>query len=262
MIPSSLLVDQHTLAQFQHMDPVVSRYRELFALLDWQCVPEPQIPASRPGRRPHPKRAYLKALLIKGWEQYDSCTQLRHFLLEHPLLVLEIGFRLHLDEQHPYGFDLERSVLGARCLREKQRTFDQTLLHQLFVQTVHALQGEIPGLGETVAVDVKHIYAWVQANNPRVSMADRYSKDHQPKGDPDCRVGVKSSTNQVQPDGSKKERKEYLWGYGSGLVSALLPEYGDIVLAEYTQPFNETDVTYYHPLYQQLVATLGFRPAM
>jgi hypothetical protein len=51
-----------------------------------------------------------------------------------------------------------------------------------------------------------------------------------------------------QPDGSTKEDKEWIWGYGSGIVSAILPEYGDLILAEYTQPFNENDVTYYHPL--------------
>src|SRR6266581_1420111 len=33
------------------------------------------------------------------------------------------------------------------------------------------------------------------------------------KNNPNCRVGVKSSTNQDQADGSKKERKQYLWGF-------------------------------------------------
>jgi hypothetical protein len=54
--------------------------------------------------------------------------------------------------------------------------------------------------------------------------------------------------------------KEYLWGYGTGLVSATDPRYGDVVLAEMTQPFHAQDITYYQPLYQQTVATLGARP--
>jgi hypothetical protein len=91
-------------------------------------------------------------------------------------------------------------------------------------------------------------------------MLDRYCKDCQPAGDPDCRVGVKRSTNQEQPDGSTKERKEYLWGSGSGVVSAITAAYGDVVLAEFTQPFNENDVTYYRPLYLQTLAVLGFFP--
>ena len=89
---------------------------------------------------------------------------------------------------------------------------------------------EIPGLGEVVAIDVKHQYAWVRENNLRESIKDRFCKERQPRGDRDCRVGVKSSTNQEQPDGSTKERKEYLWGSGSGIATATTPDYGDVVV--------------------------------
>ena len=123
-----------------------------------------------------------------------------------------------------------------------------------------ALLQEIPGLGETVAVDVKHIYAWVQENNPKAYVTTRFDPERQPRGDRDCRLGVKRSTNQEQPDGTSKARKEYVWGYGTGVVAATDPRYGDVVLAEYTQPFNQTDPTYYRPLYQRTVETLGFRP--
>jgi hypothetical protein len=134
------------------------------------------------------------------------------------------------------------------------------VLSDLLQQTVHALQGEISGLGEVIAIDVKHIYAWVRENNPRESIRDRFTKENQPKGDPDCRVGGKTSTNQVQPDGSKKEHTEYLWGYGTGVVAATSPVYGDVVLAEYTQPFNQTDVTYYPELYRRTAFALGQYP--
>jgi hypothetical protein len=66
--------------------------------------------------------------------------------------------------------------------------------------------------------------------------SERYNPDHQPKGDPDCKLGVKRSTNKEQPDGSTKKEKEYLWGYGSGVASATIPEYGDVILGEYTLP--------------------------
>jgi hypothetical protein len=36
--------------------------------------------------------------------------------------------------------------------------------------------------------------------------------------------------------------------------------YGDLILAEYTQPFNENDITYFRSLYIPVVATLGFFP--
>jgi hypothetical protein len=111
-----------------------------------------------------------------------------------------------------------------------------------------------------VAFDVTSIYAWVQENNPRAYVKDRYDKAHQPQGDPDCRVGVKRSTNKEQPDGSTKEEQEYLWGYGSGVASATIPDYGDVVIAEFTLPFNENDITYFVPLYLRTVATLSFFP--
>lgn len=55
-------------------------------------------------------------------------------------------------------------------------------------------------------------------------------------------------------------KKEYLWGYGSGVSAATIGGYGDVVLAEYTHPFNEGDITYYSALYYQTVFNLGFFP--
>jgi len=125
---------------------------------------------------------------------------------------------------------------------------------------VPALQEEIPGLGETVAFDVKHIYAWVKENNQRAYVTDRYDKTQRLVGDPDCRLGVKRSTNQGQPEGSTKEKKEVSGGYGSGVAAATTPDYGDLVLAEYTQPFNEADVTYFRPRYHRTVGALNQYP--
>ncbi len=138
-------------------------------------------------------------------------------------------------------------------LRQKLRTFDQNLLQALLAATVADLQEEIPGLGETVAFDVKHIFAWVRENNPNVYVKGRFDVTHIPKGDPDCRLGVKKSSNQVQPDGSKNVKKVSLFGYGTGVAACTDPVYGEVVLAEYTLPFNRADVTYYLPLYQRTV---------
>ena len=260
IIPESQLFDQRTMHVLIEHDATVQRYRALFALLDWRVVPEPSPDPSRPGKRPHPPSAYIKALLIKLTEGYQSCTQLRRFLIEHPLLVLELSFRPVLNVELPYGFDVQRTVPSARWFTQQQRTLDHRLLKALFAATVQALLEEIPGLGETVAYDVKHIYAWVRENNPREHIKDRFCKERQPKGDRDCRVGVKTSSNQEQPDGSTKEVKEYLWGYGSGIAAATVADYGDVVLAEGTLPFNEADVTHFPALYIQTVAHLGFFP--
>jgi hypothetical protein len=204
-------------------DALVQRYRTLFALLDWTLVPEPALDPSRPGKRPHPQCAYIKALLLKVEEGLTTCTRLRRFLLEHPLLVLELGFRPVLDVSQPYGFDLQRTVPSARWLREKQRTLEQAVLQDLLLQTVAALRQEIPGLGEVVAFDVTHIYAWVRENNPRVYVKGIFDVTHIPKGDPDCRLGVKKSSNQVQPDGTTKEKRKVFSAMARGSPPVPIP---------------------------------------
>lgn len=159
MIPHSDLFDQSTLAKMIQHDALVQRYRRFFALLDWQPIQQWQAQRSTRGRPPHPESAYLKALLVKLCEGKPYVTQLRPYLLEHPLLVLELHFLPVLDPTQPYGFDVERTVPHVRWLREKQRTLAPRLLEALLHATVAALQQEIPGLGEVIAVDVKHIYA-------------------------------------------------------------------------------------------------------
>ena len=198
--------------------------------------------------------------MIKICEGKEYITHLRTFLLSHPLLVLEIGFRPVPDPAAPYGFDVEQTVPCARWLRHWQQHLDNGVLQDLLQQTVRALQAEIPGLGETVAFDVKHLYAWVAANNHKAYVPHRYDPAQQPSGDPDCRLGVKTSSNQLQPDGTTTQTKEYVWGYGSGVAAATDPRYGDVVLAEYTQPFNDVDSTYYHPLHARTVQVLGHAP--
>ena len=286
MIAPSFVFDQQTLAMLRELDPVVQSYRAFFALLNGTPFLSTEPCKRKRGEHGHPKIAYIKALLVKLCEGKDSIPKLRSYLLQHPLLVLELGFVPTLDPRAPYGFDIEATVPKERWLRHPQQHLDHRRLQDLFHHTVVDLQAEIPGLGETVAFDVTHIYAWVKQNNLRDYVTERFNPALQPSGDPDCRLGVKGSTNQqsaqdstkemptdetaprkrkkakassenaTQAQDGKKEQKEYLWGYGSGIVAATTPDYGDVVLAEHTQTFNENDVTYYHPLYRQLVAVM------
>lgn len=260
MIPSSTLFDQSTMTALLDHDPVVTDARAFFALLDWSVVERWEVKPSKRGRPAHPESAYLKAFLLRICHHIQYSTQLRAFLVAHPLLVIELGFRLVLDPTQPYGFDVERTLPTRYWLGEKLRHLDRHLLTDLLAGTVQALTDEIPGLGEVVAFDVKHLYAWVKENNPRVYVAERYDKTLIPVGDPDCRLGVKRSTNHEQPNGSTTKLKEYLWGYGSGVATATTPDYGDVVLAEYTQPFNEGDVTFFQPLSHQAALALGAFP--
>jgi hypothetical protein len=260
MIPASHLFDQSTMTQLLEHDPVVAEYRMLFSLFDWSLVEHRHEKRSSRGRPAHPESTYIKAFLVRINEGLIYTKQLRDYLVKHPLLVIELGFHLQLDPTAAYGFDVERTLPCRYWLTQKLRQFDQAVLQDLFHATVAALQEEIPALGEIVAFDVKHIYAWVKENNERVYVKDRYDKTHRLAGDPDCRLGVKRSSNQEQPDGTTSEKKEYVWGYGSGVAAATTAEYGDVVLAEYTQAFNENDVTYFRTLHERTVIALNQFP--
>jgi Transposase DDE domain len=253
MIPSSDLFDQSMISALLDHDPLIAEYRAFFSLFDWSVVDDWQAQRSVRGRPAHPESAYLKAFLIRQKEGFSYTTQLRRFLLKHPLLVIELGFHLVLDPSCPYGFDVEETLPCRYWFTQKLRLLDRSLLQDLLHATVRALMQEIPGLGEVVAFDVKHIFAWVRENNPHVYVEGPFNVTHLPKGDPDCRLGVKKSSNQEQPDGSKKEKKVSLFGYGTGVAACTDPVYGDVVLAEYTLPFNKADVTYYRPLFQRAV---------
>ena len=182
IIPISRQFDQPTLHNLIDADPVVQRYRALFALFDWSTSDPPR--KRGPGNPGHPKSAYFKALLVRIGEHLSSTPRWRNYLLDHPLLVLDLGFRPHLDLNAPNGFDVPKAVPCVRHLNDMLQWLDQNLLADLFAQTVQALQAEIPGLGEVVAYDVKHIYANVKENNPRVHMKDRSCKGRQPKVTP------------------------------------------------------------------------------
>jgi hypothetical protein len=53
---------------------------------------------------------------------------------------------------------------------------------------------------------------------------------------------------------------EFYWGYGSGTVVAKIPDYGEFVIAELTQTFDKSDVSYFFPLMQKTEQILGFQP--
>ena len=147
MIPSSEVFDQSTLAALLEHDPLLADYRAFFSLLDWSVVEDWQTHRSSRGRPAHPESAYLKAFLLRIREGLLYTTQLRRFLLRHPLLVIELGFRLVLDPNAPYGFDVERTLPCEFWLREKLRSFDPALLQALLQSTVRALQARDPWSG-------------------------------------------------------------------------------------------------------------------
>ena len=137
------------------------------------------------------------------------------------------------------------------------------------------LRTEVDDFGHCISLDTKHIIiiAWVEENNPKAYVEDRYNKDKPPKGDPDCRLGCKRRHNQrassKEPPPTPTRNPlpantvsvgEFYWGYASGVVATKVPGWGEFVLAELTQPFDQPDVSYFFPLMADVERRLGFRP--
>jgi hypothetical protein len=108
MIPDPHPLDQHIVSQWHEADLVVQDYRAFFAHLDWSQLDDASLAPSTRG--PHPKSAYVKAFLIAIREGHRHRTDLRAFLVRHPWLVLEIGFRPVTDTP-----DAAASPLWLRC---------------------------------------------------------------------------------------------------------------------------------------------------
>ncbi len=262
---------------------VARRYLDLLGPLDWEHFPERDPHRPWPGPQPQPRAPYVAAFLVKLEEQKRYMSDLREFLVEHPALAWVLGFPLVASDRFAYGFDVEASLSCPRHFSRVLRTLPPSPLQFLLDSTVKLLQADLPhgmGLGEAISLDTKHVIAWVKENNPKAYVKDRYDKDKQPQGDPDCRLGCKRKHN-VGADATPSAEApppvvhaprtdavpattvkigEYYWGYASGVVATKVPGWGEFVLAELTQPFDHSDDSYFFPLLRATERRLGRRP--
>ena len=241
--------------------PTAMRYWRLLSPLDWQRLP------TRPTSPHHyqptiPYTAFLAANLVKLDQQLVSMGRLRQFLAEHP------------ESQSVLGFPDPKNLPTARHFTRMLRTVPNDLCQLLLDDTVRLLRDEATALnlpfGEIISLHTKNILAWVKENNLKAYFRKpRFDKTDQPKGDPDCKLGCKRKRNLRLPPATPQTDPipahginigEYYWGYGSGIVVTKLHDWGEVVLAELTQPFDRSDVSYFFPLMAQVERRLGQKP--
>lgn len=274
-----------SLPPFVQASPVALHYLAWLGRLDWQHFPERpgQTAQSQGWRGPTPQATapYVAALLIKVDRHLPHLTDLRQFLVDHPALPWVLGFPLVADARYPWGFDVEASLPSHHHFTRVLRQLSNGALQFLLSSTVTLLQAELPAdhrLGDVISLDTKHILAWVRENNPKEFIkGGRFHQERQPRGDRDCRVGFKANGNQVKSNtptetattptptteatpGSQARPGDYLWGYASGVVATKIPKWGEVVLAERTQPFDQSEVSYFFPLMAMVEQRLGRRP--
>src|SRR4051794_16629190 len=262
-------------------DPIVRKYRALFASLPWHLFPERPSDRPWPGPKPQPRAPFVAAYLVKLHEDKPFMADLRDYLQEHPALVYLLGFPRHLDPSAPHGFDVAKTVPDRRQLSRVLRTLPNAALQFLLSATVELLRGTLPldqqsSFADTIAGDTQAILAWVKENNPKQYIKEgRLDKTKQPIGDADCKLGVKSRHNtspeagddalptptpHARPATQLQVGVDIFWGYASGIVVTRLPTGTEVVVAERTRPFNESDISYFYPLMTQVEQRLGRRP--
>jgi hypothetical protein len=261
-------------------DPVVQKYRALLGTLPWSQFPERPADRPWPGPTPDPRAPFVAAYLVKLHEGKRYMSDLRAYLIEHPALVYLLGFPRHPAPSALGGFEVARSVPDRRQLSRVLRTLPNPALQFLLTATVQQFQATLPldqqpAFGDTIAGDTQALLAWVKENNPKQFIAEgRLDKTRQPAGDPDCTLGVKARANRApaddddppapttaaRPAGHLQVGVDILWGYASGIVVTRLPDGTEVVLAERTRPFHESDPSYFFPLMTQVADRLGRRP--
>jgi hypothetical protein len=265
-------------------DPLVQHYRTLIGDLPWCDFPERSTERAWPGPAPDPRAPFVAAYLVKLHEGKRFMSELRTFLIKHPALVYYLGFQRVLDPSAPHGFDVAQTVPKRRQFSTVLRALPNPSVQFLLSASVQLLQATLPehhraSFGDTIAGDTQALLAWVKENNPKQYIKEgRLDKNRQPKADPDCKLGVKKARNRapVDADGDGDEQpaptteakparelhvgQDIFWGYASGIVVTRLPNGTEVVLAERTRPFNESDPSYFFPLMQQVEQRLGRKP--
>jgi hypothetical protein len=254
---------------------VAMRYLRLLGPLDWGRFPERDLETDW-GTPTVPYASFAAACLVKLDQQLVYMSHLHRYLVDHPALVWILGFPLVPSSDHAWGFDVAASLPTARHFTRMLRTTPNAVSQYLLDETVRLIQAELSteghDFGHAISLDTKHILAWVKENNPKDYVQDRYDKERQPAGDPDCRLGCKRRRNQrassKEPPPTPRDNPtaanisigEFYWGYASGVVAIKIPGWGEFVLAELTLPFDQPDVAYFHPLMAETERRLGFRP--
>jgi len=264
------------LPRFVQECAVAVRHLRLLSPLAWHLFPERNLLRNW-GQPAVPYAPFAAAYLIKLDQGIDYLSKLREYLVDHPALAWVLGFPLEPSRRYSWGFDVDASLPTGRHFTRMLRTMPNACLQFLLDETVYLIRAELskeaPDFGQCISLDTKHIVAFVRENNHKDYVTDRYDKAKQPRGDPDCRLGCKRKHNQrtsaeeTPPTPSSNPLPantvavgEYYWGYGSGVGGTKVPNWGEFVLAELTQPFNCSDVSYFFPLMADVERRLGIRP--
>jgi hypothetical protein len=268
-----LYAHQELLPEKVTASPEAMHCLNLLGPLDWGAFPERDLQRDW-GQETTPYSAFAATCLLKIDQRLSSFSHLADYLADHPEMAWLLGFPSINTGQETFQPNLPTSRHFPRLLHKMPNACLQFLLGDSIKALFTEFQRRDIAISETVSLDTKHILAWVKENNPKTYIkSDRFNKEQQPPGDPDCKLGCKRRHNQrassQEPPPTPTSNPvpagtisvgEFYWGYASGVVACKVPDWGEFVLAEMTQPFDQPDVSYFFPLMSMVEQRLGHKP--
>lgn len=227
-----------------HYDPLVQYYNRIFSIFNFHILP----PSKKNNQ--NSDVVFIKTFLVMVDQKIPFATTLRQFLINHPPLIVFLGFKLK--GSHPYfGFDPKITIPSDRHLRRKLASIQNSSLKLLLHDTVNSLH-QLGILTDEVALDAAEIIAKVKENNPKQFVRSRFNKNNIPQGNKDARLGVKPSSNK---DKKGKVILRFFWGFKS---HAAFQEtaFGVIALNEHTTPAHIPDVKAFFTVIKPITETL------
>lgn len=129
-------------------------------------------------------------------EQFEQITDLVDYLSNNLIIA------------HFCGFDITKPLPSYWTFDRFVRNIDHGIVKQV-------MQSQVLKLVELGVIDPSFIgldstpnAANTKQNNPKSFSKNKFSKDRQPKADPDCRLGVHTASNQ-----HNERNYEFYWGY-------------------------------------------------
>ena len=152
--------------------------------------------AARTGRKGYLKTAMLCAFIVMKCEGFSQITDLVDYLENNRLIA------------YYCGFDITKELPSYWTFIRFLRKLDNCLLKRVMQQQILKLVKL--GVVDTsfIGLDSTPVMANTKQNNPKSFAKSKFSKENQPKNDPDCRLGVHTASNQIND-----KNYEFYWGY-------------------------------------------------
>ena len=190
-------------------------YDELFLQLDFT------MPHAATGRKGFPKEALLCAFIVMKCEGFSQISDLVDFLNCNLLIAYYCGFDITKPLPSYWTFDrfirkLDHRVLQDIMGKQVQKLYELGILDASFI-----------------GLDSTPVAASTAQNNPKSFLKNKFSKDNQPRNDPDCALGVHTASNQ-----HNEKNFEFYWGYKNHVLVDCI---SGLPIWELTTPANVSD---------------------